>query len=68
MRNMGDAMGGSILDYKPDRVIRVRRRPKMPVLCAFCALPVWVCMTVRMKLCMNRPLRARTVGGVGAGS
>ena len=24
-------MGGSILDYKPDRVSRVRRRPKMPV-------------------------------------
>ena len=23
-------------------------------------------MTVRMKLCMNRPLRTRTVGGVGA--
>ena len=61
-------MGGSILHYKPDRVSRVRRRPKMPVLCAFCASPVRVRMTVRMKLCMNRPLRTRTMGGVGAAS
>ena len=59
-------MGGSILDEKPDRVSRVWRRPKMPVLCAFCAQPVWVRMTVRMKLCKNRPLRTRTVAGVGS--
>ena len=39
------------LDDKPDRLSRVWRRPKLPVLCAFCASPVWVRMTVRMKLC-----------------
>ena len=48
---------------KPDRASRVWRRLKMPVLCAFCAQPVRVRMTLRM----NRPLRTVTVGGVGAG-
>ena len=49
---------------KPDRASRVRRRLKMPVLCAFCAWPV----RVRLKTSHEPPLRTRTVGGVGAGS
>ena len=61
-------MSSSILDDKPDRLSRVRRRPKLSVLCEFCASPVRVRMTVRMKLCINRPPQTRTVTGVGAGS
>ena len=57
-------MSSLIFDNKRNRVSRVWCRPKLLVFCVFCTEPV----RVRMKLCMNRPLRARTVGGVGAGS
>ena len=63
MRSRTEQWAARSSTMKPDRASRERRRLKMPVLCAFCAQPV----RVRIKLCMNRPLRTRTVGGVGAG-
>ena len=63
MRSRTEQYAARYSTMKPDRASRVRRRLKMPVLCAFCAWPV----RVRIELCMNRPLRTRTVGGVGAG-
>ena len=49
------------LTSKPDRASQVRRRLVLPTLCAFCA---WF-VRMRIELGMNRPLRTRTVGGVG---
>ena len=49
------------LTSKPDRASQVRRRLVLPTLCAFCAWSV----RMRIELGMNRPLRTRTVGGVG---
>ena len=63
MRSRTQQWAARYSTMKPDRASRVWRRLKMPVLCAFCAQPVRVRMTLRM----NRPLRTVTVGGVGAG-